>query len=274
METRLAALTGLNGADGNGTLIAPILAVPLTEGQGVGPYASYHCQQANALGQVHDEAVRARRLQEGAVSLEMIQQAVAQTSRAFYAQLVEDLGQCQEEFAQLTQLLDEKCGSQTPPSSNIAAALDACRDALNEVAADRLPVPEEKQAAAGPDVAENGKPAGRTDSPAAGPDRGGALQAIRTREDAFRTLLSVAEYFRLTEPHSVVSYGLEQVVRWGRMSLPDLLRELIADETPREQLFRQVGIRPAPVLPAAEDANGVPPVTAEPPRRNKWAPRQ
>jgi hypothetical protein len=42
----------------------------------------------------------------------------------------------------------------------------------------------------------------------------------------------------------VVPYGLEQVVRWGNMPLPALLGELIPDESPRHQLFRQVGIRP------------------------------
>ena len=38
-------------------------------------------------------------------------------------------------------------------------------------------------------------------------------------------------------------------MRWGKMSLPELLRDLIADDGPREQLFRQVGIRP-PRAPA------------------------
>jgi type VI secretion system protein ImpA len=55
-------------------------------------------------------------------------------------------------------------------------------------------------------------------------------------------LLRVAEFFRRTEPHTVLSYALEQVVRWGRMPLPALLRELIPDDGSRQQLFKQVGI--------------------------------
>ena len=52
---------------------------------------------------------------------------------------------------------------------------------------------------------------------------------VRTREDAFRALLQVADYFKRTEPHSPVAYSLEQAVRWGRMPLPELLTELIPE---------------------------------------------
>jgi type VI secretion system protein ImpA len=66
---------------------------------------------------------------------------------------------------------------------------------------------------------------------------------VRTREDAFRALLQVADYFKRTEPHSPVAYTLEQAVRWGRMPLPDLLTELIPEQTAREQIFKIVGIK-------------------------------
>ena len=72
----------------------------------------------------------------------------------------------------------------------------------------------------------------------------GLASVVRTREDAFRALLQVAEYFKRTEPHSPVAYALEQAVRWGRMPLPDLLTELIPEQAAREQMFKMVGIKP------------------------------
>ena len=65
---------------------------------------------------------------------------------------------------------------------------------------------------------------------------------VVTRDDAFRLLLQVAEFFRKTEPHSPVSYSLEQAVRWGRMSLPELLADLIGDSSARDEYFKRVGI--------------------------------
>jgi type VI secretion system protein ImpA len=72
---------------------------------------------------------------------------------------------------------------------------------------------------------------------------GGESSVIRTREDAYRQLERVADYFRGNEPHNPISYALEQAVRWSKMPLPELLTELISDKGPREELFRLLGIR-------------------------------
>ena len=69
---------------------------------------------------------------------------------------------------------------------------------------------------------------------------GGA--SVRSRQEAFQTLSRVSEYFRLTEPHSPISYALDQIVRWGRMSLPELLAEIVTDRTAREEIFKRTGI--------------------------------
>src|SRR5262249_38316920 len=131
LPTRVAPLTSLNGDDAEGTLIAPIALVHLTEGSSVGPFALYHYQQAQSLGQVQDEQAREKRLKRGAVSLDTIQRAIAETPASFFASLVQDLTQCQNEFAKLNGLLEEKCGGRAPPSSNIRAALAACLEAVS-----------------------------------------------------------------------------------------------------------------------------------------------
>src|SRR5262249_11796055 len=97
LETRVGPLTSLNGDDGEGTLITPIAKVSFTQGDT--PFALYHYQQAVALGQVADEAAREKRIKRGAVTLEAVQRAAAETPGPFFVNLVEDLRQCQEEFA-------------------------------------------------------------------------------------------------------------------------------------------------------------------------------
>lgn len=66
---------------------------------------------------------------------------------------------------------------------------------------------------------------------------------ILTRDDALEGLLKVADFFRRTEPHSPVSYALEQAVRWGRMPLPKLLEDLVSDSGVRDEMFRRLGIQ-------------------------------
>jgi len=66
---------------------------------------------------------------------------------------------------------------------------------------------------------------------------------IRNRQEALNSLLKVASFFRRTEPHSPISYALEQAVRWGKMPLPDLLRDLVASDEVLEEVYRRMGIQ-------------------------------
>jgi type VI secretion system protein ImpA len=234
----VAPLTGLNGDDAEGTLLVPIARVPLTEATSVGRLDSTHYQQAVALARLTDPKIREQKLAAGTLPLEAFQKAVAESSAPFYKDLVEDLSQCLEEFTQLGAALDVRCNGHAPPTFQIRTAVESCLDVLKEVARAKL-------AAASPPAetpTANGAPAPASEG-AAGP--GAALDGLRSRDDAFRHLLHVAAFFQRTEPHSIVPYALEQVVRWGRTSLPDLLTELIPDDTPRNIFFKQVGIRVA-----------------------------
>jgi type VI secretion system protein ImpA len=57
-------------------------------------------------------------------------------------------------------------------------------------------------------------------------------------------LSAIAEFFRRTEPGSPLSYTLEEAVRRARMTLPDLLAEVVADERARGEILTALGIRP------------------------------
>jgi type VI secretion system protein ImpA len=236
VATRVAPLTGLNGDDAEGTLITPITRIPITDGPSAGKLTTGNYNEAQALNKIADPKVKEKKIAEGALSPEAFQKAVAETPAKFFKDLVEGLTQCSEEYARLCAVLDEKCGSNAPPSSNIRSALSACLDVIKEVARDKLQAAAPAQDASTPDKD------GAAGAAAAGP--GGVMGVIRDREDAFTHLIKVADFFRRTEPQSPVPFAIEQVVRWGRMPLPDLLNELIPEEGPRKNLFKFIGIHP------------------------------
>lgn len=80
-------------------------------------------------------------------------------------------------------------------------------------------------------------------------DRGTATPAARridgysSREEALVELVRIASYFRKTEPHSPISYTLEDAVRRARMTLPELLHELAEDPTHIQRILMAAGIR-------------------------------
>ena len=69
---------------------------------------------------------------------------------------------------------------------------------------------------------------------------------VVTREDMLRDIARIAEWFRRNEPQSPLAYTLDDAVRRGRMSLPDLLAELVADPGSRHAILTSLGIKPPP----------------------------
>jgi type VI secretion system protein ImpA len=245
LATRLASLAGLNGEESEGVIIAPIAGVPITEPGSVEPLTLIDFRRASDLEQVADPDKRAQRIEQGAVTVPAFEKAVRETPREFYTALQEDLDESAAEFEKLCAVLDEECGrdsnghSQAPPSSTIREALETARRDLRGIVGRIYPSDDD----AGAD--QDGTAMVAVGYRAVGPG-----SAVRTREDAFRALLQVAEYFKRTEPHSPVAYALEQAVRWGRMPLPELLTELVPEPSAREQIFKIVGIK-QPEQPAS-----------------------
>src|SRR5262249_6410380 len=78
LETRLGGLIGLNGADSEGTLIAPIGRVPITDASSVGKLTMNHYQEALAVGKISDPKIKQKRIDSGAKTTEIFQKAVAE----------------------------------------------------------------------------------------------------------------------------------------------------------------------------------------------------
>lgn len=248
MPSRVAPLTGLNGEDAEGTLIAPINRIPITDSGAHGKLTYANYLQAVATAKVLDPKAKEKRIAGGAMHMELVQKAVDDTPAAFYRTIHDDLTAAMTEFAALGAALDAKAGPAAPPTSAIRSTLENVLAAINDVAKAKLavtmakPAEEKKEGDGKADPAANGKK--EPEEP------GEKLPVIRNREDALNAILLLGEYFRKIEPHSMVPFALEQAVRWGRMPLPELMLELIPDEGPRKALFRQVGIR------ATESAKG------------------
>lgn len=63
---------------------------------------------------------------------------------------------------------------------------------------------------------------------------------IANREQALAQLQTIAEYFLATEPHSPIYMLLKRAVRWGGLSLPELLQELVGENASVHQRIEQL----------------------------------
>lgn len=233
IETRVACLTGLNGQGAEGVLIAPIRNVFITETGDPSPFSFWKYQQALEINKILDEEARSDKASKLGFNVSDIEQAVSDSSEAFYIDLLDDISTALETYREIGSLLDNHCGiHDSPPSSNIINILQEYHGAVKHLA--RYKLPEE-------DISNEAiEQASEEDSDQPTPQADGP---VRNREDAFRKLNEISNFFRKTEPHSPIPYILDRAVKWGEMPLEELIRELIPDSSARDFFGSLTGVR-------------------------------
>jgi type VI secretion system protein ImpA len=218
--SKVSPLAGLNGVDGEGTLIQPIRMISLVPGRPFGSLALWHYQVARRDSSGEAANVFDQNLASAGV------QTLRAGERAARAAL--------DRFLSLTKALEAVCGADAPPSSNTRNVLTevthAYRALLGHSTAEADPIATNEPDMSAPEL----------DAGLAGP----GTREIRTREQAFAELLRIATFFRRVEPHSPISYAIETLVTRGRMNLIDLLDELLPDAGSRSQFLQVAGIGP------------------------------
>lgn len=71
------------------------------------------------------------------------------------------------------------------------------------------------------------------------------LQHWRNRNEAYATLATLADYLAEVEPHSPTPFLIRRAVKWGRMSLAEVMVEIIEEEGDLSRLLNILGVKPA-----------------------------
>ncbi|MET1254948.1 type VI secretion system protein TssA [Aliikangiella maris] len=233
LETMFGPLVGLNGIDSDGALIMPIGAVPLFIGQSK-VFAAWQYEQAVELEKLTDETKKLQRIQNGAVTFDMITETVKECNPDQLRDTYRHLKQAILAFDELVDQIDALAQGGHVPTSNIKNRLKLCKEAMENIAKDILHEPVTQSVI----DEEEGEETIEGETNESTDNMNGKLN----RKRALEQLAVIAQFFRDTEPHSPISYSLEQAVRWSDMKLPELLDELIPDESARAQYHKFTGI--------------------------------
>lgn len=160
-------------------------------------------------------------------------------------------------WEQFTRELDAKMGKQAPSVAKVLEMLKRMERVCDTLIDGRdpkpvvvvpepppppveVPVPVAVVASAAPAVATS---ATDPTPPTTLAESNHAMGPINSREDAYRMLEAVALYLQKTEPHSPTPYLVQRAVTWGRMSLADLMQEIVREEGDLTRYFSLLGIR-------------------------------
>lgn len=241
IEGKVTAVAGLSGSGAVGTLIQPIRLTPLTSGSQWN-FSLWSYEQATDLEKVTDPSRRQERIDGGAVTMEQFQQSVSETSASFFHDVAQTVDECIETLARMSAAFDAAAGVDAPSTSGLRDMLQEVRSSLRHFAADKLAAAD----ALAQDAAEE---AAAVTAEAGGEGGDAATTVVRkingyaSREEALAELTRISGYFRKTEPHSPISYTLDDAVRRARMTLPELLGELAEDPTHIQRILMAAGIK-------------------------------
>jgi len=156
---------------------------------------------------------------------------------ANFVALRRNLREAQAAWTAMGEILDRLAGRDAPPTRRVSETMETILSIINQYAP--------------PEVSDSGGEAAAEDE-AAG--EGGVMEAsggqmvskkkVVTREDALGTLTEIADFFRRTEPQSPLAYTIDEAIRRGRLSWPELIGELVSDQNVRNNILTSLGIKP------------------------------
>jgi type VI secretion system protein ImpA len=238
IETRVAPITGLNGRDGGGSLIQPLYKLHLFDRPDGTPVTFFGFQSSEQLPALPQER-RDARIKAGAIPFDDIEKEARTAGAASLGRLRDQATAALEAWEAMATTLDEKASEDPPSTSHV-------RDMLRQVHATAIryaPAPEQ-QAEAEAAVAD--APGATAEGGAVAGPGGFANTAQRTvtRDDALKTLETIATWFRRTEPASPLAYTLDDAIRRAKLTWPELLEEVVPDANVRQAILNSLGIRP------------------------------
>jgi type VI secretion system protein ImpA len=215
----------------NSNLPAVIEIIPLTA-QNAGAYALRQWNEAKDVDNLgrKDPAAMKRAVDEGKLTSEVFNKAVADTPETFYEGLYAEIMASQDAFKLLEKQVEVKFGDEAPSLAAVRETIENCVQIITRIA-------KEKGMLGGP-VTTRLEPEITTD-PAV------AQTTVRagSREEALRKLIEAAHYFKANEPHSPVGFLIDRAANWGRMTFDEWLREVLTDETQLQSVRKLLGMK-------------------------------
>ncbi len=233
METRVAPVTGLNGEGGEGTLSQPLQKLPVFKDVNGETVMFFQYLQSAELEAMADSNRVAARIEAGVVPYEAMHNAARAVPPGHYILLRRDFEAARGAWREMGEIFDRLAGAAAPPTGRIAEVLNGigefvARYAPPERETDAQPLPQEGEGGFGGASAESGP---------------GMPRRLANREDALAILSEIAEYFRRTEPQSPLAYTIDEAIRRGRLTWPELIAEVVRDDQVRISILSRLGLK-------------------------------
>ena len=229
METRVAAVAGLSGQGSDGTLMQPLRKSTLFPRPDGSPFCVWQYQATLDLSGISDPARRAQRIEAGVLPFEEVEKEARLAGATHWVAQRDAIGEVAASWKKMERVLDEKAGPESPSGNRVRELLELMLEISKRFA------PQDA-----PEATTDGAPAAAAGDALTAPAAPGAVTG---REQALRQLAEVAAWFKRNEPNSPIGFTLDEAARRARLAWPDLVAELVSDETARQTLLTSAGMK-------------------------------
>lgn len=245
LETKVAPLTGLNGDGADGTLLLPIRSADITPEGDFGGFSFFQYQQARDADKIADDDAKSARLETLGYSIADVNLCVRTAEPQWAQDLVDTLDESLTSYKKINENLRAQCGQDAPPSTNISSLLDEVLRTVRFIYKEQLDSLKVVEKALGASDTASDSAQSTADPVGMVAQQGITLPtgAITSREDALMLLEKAARYFRTYEPHTPLAPGLERLLNWGRMTVAELMSELLPDDQSRAMYSQLTGVK-------------------------------
>jgi type VI secretion system protein ImpA len=220
------SLTGLNGEDGNGSLISPLNNMCICTDPAI------HLWEYQRLIHNENTTVSSEKVQE--LTLGELHESIKNAGQNHMLDLLSAIHRCIESFSHMNDVFWDKLSDLAPPTSSIkkyfeVAQMDITRLAKNVFGESIVNQNTDKDTQAVDSEVVN---SGNSDS----------CFKASNRDQAIQKLHEVARFFQNVEPHSPIPYMLYRVIDWSKMSWPELMATMINNEDEINHIIQQTGM--------------------------------
>lgn len=245
METRVAAVTGLNGSGSDGTLMQPLRKLVLFESPDGTPVPVFLFQQAEETAGLGDENRKAARLAAGVPDFARLETEARVAGVPHFTAVARSAAAALEAWTAMGAAFDEVAGYDAPPIARVKEIIEQIIAIAQRYAPNALAVAGGEQDA----VTEDGPMADAADAGTAVTATGSGPAPVAqakpyTRDDALSQLSEIAAFFRRTEPQSPIALTIDEAIRRARLTWPELLEDILEDTGVRQSMLTALGIKP------------------------------
>lgn len=242
-EARLIAVTGLSGAERDGSLLQPVRKVVLFQLDDGTPVSFWLFERSKELSVLLASGQKPKGPAANVPAFADLEATAQGRGRASLLAAGRDTVLALTAWLQLEAVIAGVVTADTAPSTGrLRGLLESLRRTVVRY------IPASELADAAPEFVTQPD----SDTPqfdAMQPQKAttaAAPQPAATRDGMLDQVLHIAETFRRNEPNSPFGYTLEEAVRRARLPWPDLLREMLPDPAPRSTVMAGFGLKPQP----------------------------